>query len=139
MNFRLGVNFALRHYHGRGAKSFDDRADVGAHRRTGQKDRHFALFRMFFERLTDRGDEVLQSAWRHRQLFVLALAGERFGECLLPIGGQGNKWDIAGGGGVFVADLARQPRPNMLGDVGQILGIAKRFGNPLEDGRQIAN
>ena len=98
-----------------GAEAFDD----AAHERPdiGRSDQHrrFAVPRRLLEFFADQVDEFGQLGGLHGKAAVVALADDGFGESLLPFGGERDQRQIAVRAGVLGAELAREPRADMLG------------------------
>ena len=59
-------------------------------------------------------DEFGELRRLHGEAAVVALADDRFGKSLLPFGGERDDRQVAGGTGVLGAELAREPRADVL-------------------------
>ena len=131
--------------------SFCDRTTVAGRNRSttertngriagrGHDRRQLAAHRVRLERLAQRLDEPLQLGRRHRQLALVALAGERAGEGLLPVGRQREDRHEAAFAPCRRADLTGEPGPDMLDDQHGALRHAQRLADRLQDQRQVAD
>src|SRR5215472_11981364 len=133
MNLRLRQHRRLR------AEALDDRAHERTDRGRGDEHRRLALTRGVFEALAHQGDEFGEARGLHRQLTLVALTDDRFGEGLFPFGRQGDEREVAARRAVLRTDLAREPRADVLGERRRIAGVAEAVGDPFEDRREVAD
>ncbi len=81
----------------------------------GDQHRRLAGAGGLLEAVAHQVDELGQPRRLHRQAALVALADDRFGEGLLPLGAERDQRQIAGRRGVLGAELAREPGAHMLG------------------------
>ncbi len=87
------MDFVLRHHECLRTKALDDRADIGPHARTCQEDRYVACASGLLEAVPHGRNEFLQHGRLHRELFLLSLADQGFGESLFPARRQRDERD----------------------------------------------
>src|SRR3954466_847523 len=83
---RARMNLALRQHAGLRAEALNDGAHEGPDARRGDQHRRLAFARRILEALADERDELGEFRRLHREALVLALADDRLGEGLLPLG-----------------------------------------------------
>ncbi len=133
------MDLVLRHDRRQGPKAFDDRPHIGPNSRAGQEDRRLTQQCKSFEGLAHCLNELLQLGGRHYQLLVFAVALQGIGKGLFPIRREGDQRNNAALIRRGIADLSRQPRPDMFRDRRDVARIATSLGNALQNIGQIAD
>src|SRR5262249_36017562 len=112
---RPGVDLRLRQDRGLRAESLDDRANEVPDAGRGDEDRNLALAGRLLEAVAHQGNELGQAGGLHGEAALLALADNRFGERLLPPGGQRDQRQGPRPRGGLGAGLAGGPGPRRPG------------------------